>query len=99
MILAQVVGTVVSSRKEAAIEGMKLMAVQPVGSDLKPAGNLLVAVDAVGAGIGETVLIVSGSSARYTEVTSGKPADASILAIVDLIETGDGRLYSKAGGS
>src|SRR5262245_45670094 len=97
MILAQVVGTVVSSRKEASIEGFKLMAVQPIGSDLKPSGSLLLAVHAVGAGIVETVLIVSGSSARYTEVTKGLPADASILAIVDLIETAGGRIYSKAG--
>ena len=97
MILAQVVGTIVSSRKEASIEGFKLMAVQPLGADFKPSGAVLVAVDAVGAGMGETVLIVSGSSARYTEVTSGKPADAAILAIVDLVETAAGRVYSKAG--
>jgi microcompartment protein CcmK/EutM len=99
MILAQVVGTVVASRKEPSIDGFKLMAVVPVGPDLKPSGGLLVAVDAVGAGVGETVLVVSGSSARYTEVTTGKPADLSILAIVDLIETAEGRLYSKAGAS
>jgi len=97
MILAQVIGTVVSSRKDSSIQGFKLMTVQPVGADLKPAGNMFVAVDSVGAGVGELVLIVSGSSARYTEVTTGKPSDASILAIVDLIETENGQLYSKSG--
>jgi ethanolamine utilization protein EutN len=97
MILAQVVGTVVSSRKDASIEGFKLMAVQPLGADFTPSGAMFVAVDSVGAGVGETVLIVSGSSARYTEVTTGKPSDAAIIAIVDLVETATGRIYSKAG--
>jgi microcompartment protein CcmK/EutM len=98
MILAEVVGTVTSTRKDASIDGLKLMAVQPLGSDLKPQGSVLVAVDSVGAGVGETVLIVSGSSARYTAVTSGKPSDSAILAIVDLIEAGGRRIYSKALG-
>jgi microcompartment protein CcmK/EutM len=96
MILAEVVGTVVSSRKDPSIDGLKLMAVQPLGSDLKASGMALVAVDSVGAGAGELVLLVSGSSARYTEVTSGKPSDVAIVAIVDLIESGNRRVYSKA---
>ena len=97
MILARVIGTVVSSRKDPAIEGLKFLAVEPLGADLSPQGTVLVAVDSVGAGVGETVLLVSGSSARYTEVTSGKPSDCAILAIVDLIDR-DGRVvYSKSG--
>ena len=85
MILADVIGTVVSSRKDPALEGLKLLAVQPLGKDLQPSGAIVVAVDSVGAGTGERVIIVSGSSARYTAVTSGKPADATILGIVDQV--------------
>lgn len=97
MILAEVVGTVVSSRKDPALEGLKLLAVQPLGSGLKPTGAVLVAVDSVGAGPGEVVLIVSGSSARYTAVTTGRPADASILAIVDQVASAGATLYDKRG--
>jgi microcompartment protein CcmK/EutM len=97
MLLARVIGTVVSSRKDPAIEGLKLLAVQPLDAELAPQGAVLVAADAVGAGVGETVLLVSGSSARYTAVTSGKPSDCAVLAIVDLVER-DGRVvYSKSG--
>lgn len=96
MILARVIGTVVSSRKDPAIEGLKLLAVQPLGADLSPQGGVLVAADSVGAGAGETVLLVSGSSARYTAVTSGKPSDCAILAIVDLIERDGRTIYSKS---
>jgi ethanolamine utilization protein EutN len=97
MILAEVVGTVVSSRKDPALEGLKLLAVQPLGQGLAPSGSPFVAVDSVGAGPGEIVLIVSGSSARYTAVTTGRPADASILAIVDQVASRDGTLYDKRG--
>lgn len=97
MILAEVVGTVVSSRKDPALEGLKLLAVQPLGQGLAPTGAVFVAVDSVGAGPGELVLIVSGSSARYTAVTTGRPADASILAIVDQVATGGTLLYDKSG--
>jgi microcompartment protein CcmK/EutM len=85
MLLADVVGTVVSSRKDPALDGLKLLAVQPLGKDLLPTGAILVAVDSVGAGVGQRVLIVSGSSARYTQATTGKPADAAILGIVDQV--------------
>lgn len=94
MLLAQVVGTVVASRKEPLLEGFKLMAVQPVDIALRPAGVPLVAVDSVGAGPGEFVLLVAGSSARYTAVTSGKPADLTILAIVDQVEFGGQLIYN-----
>jgi ethanolamine utilization protein EutN len=97
MILAEVVGTVVSSRKDPALEGLKLLAVQPLGKGLAPTGSILVAVDSVGAGPGEVVLIVSGSSARYTAVTSGRPADASILAIVDQVASSGATIYDKRG--
>ena len=99
MILAEVVGTVVSSRKDPALEGLKLLAVQPLGKGLAPTGSILVAVDSVGAGAGEIVLIVSGSSARYTAVTSGRPADASILAIVDQVAASGTTIYDKRGSA
>lgn len=97
MILAEVVGTVVSSRKDPALEGLKLLAVQPLGPGLAPNGAVFVAVDSVGAGPGEVVLIVSGSSARYTAVTTGRPADASILAIVDQVSSRGTTVYDKSG--
>ncbi len=96
MIIADVVGTVVSSRKDPAILGLTLLAVQPLGADMAPSGAVLVAVDSVGAGVGERVLVVSGSSARYTAVTTGKPADATIMGIIDLVTSGGKRLYDKA---
>jgi len=96
MMIADVVGTVVSSRKDPAIQGLTLLAVQPLGADMTPSGAVLVAVDSVGAGVGERVLIVSGSSARYTAVTTGKPADATIMGIVDLVESGGRSLYDKS---
>ena len=96
MLIADVVGTVVSSRKDPAILGLTLLAVQPLGADMAPSGAVLVAVDSVGAGVGERVLIVSGSSARYTAVTSGKPADATVMGIIDLVESDGKRLYDKS---
>lgn len=96
MLIAEVVGTVVASRKEPLLEGMKLMAVQPLDAAHRPAGPPVVAVDSVGAGPGEIVLLVAGSSARYTAVTQGRPADLTILAIVDEIDLNGRRAYSKA---
>ena len=76
-------GRVVSSRKEPAIEGMKLLMLGQAGPDGELTGGTVVAVDAVGAGEGEYVLYASGSSARQTQLTEGKPVDAVIMAIVD----------------
>ncbi len=83
MQLAKVVGTVVSTRKEASLEGLRLMMVRPVDEDGKPTGQQLVAADAVGAGPEEMVLIAAGSSARQTRATDKRPVDAVIMAIVD----------------
>ena len=85
MILARVVGTVVATRKDPRLEGDKLIIVRPVAPDGKQEGGYLVAVDTVGAGSSETVLIVSGSSARMAEGCKDKPVDASIVAIVDTV--------------
>ena len=92
MILARVVGTVVSSHKSEKIEGIALLLVEKIDPDtMQGKKDYVVAMDAVGAGIGEIVFFVSGSSARLTEVTAGKPSDAAIIAIVDIVEK-DGRV-------
>ena len=83
MQLAKVVGTVVSTRKETSLEGLRLMMVRPVDEDGTPTGQNLVAADAVGAGPEEMVLIAAGSSARQTRATDKRPVDAVIMAIVD----------------
>jgi microcompartment protein CcmK/EutM len=81
--LAKVLGPVVASRKEESLEGLKLLMLGAAGPDGKMTGTTVVAVDAVGAGEGEFVLYASGSSARQTVATEGKPVDAVIMAIVD----------------
>ena len=83
MNLAKVLGTVVSSRKEPAIEGLKLLMLGVAGPDGALTGATVVAADAVGAGEGEYVLYASGSSARQTRVTDARPIDATVMAIVD----------------
>jgi len=95
MTLGKVVGTVVATRKDEKLVGGKLLIVQDV--DLH--GNLQqkysVAVDSVGAGVGELVLTAAGSSARITEVTKDRPVDSVIMAIVDLLEVHGEILYQK----
>ena len=86
MILAQVMGTVVSTRKDRGLLGLKLMLAREVDGSFQPTGNYVVAADAVGAGTDELVLIAAGSSARMTEVTKDKPVDAVICGIVDSVE-------------
>jgi len=99
MILAQVMGTVVSTRKDAGLTGLKLLLVREIDAAFQPAGSALVAVDAVGAGTGELVLVAAGSSARLTEVTRDRPVDHVICGIVDAVEL-DGRdAWRKATGA
>jgi microcompartment protein CcmK/EutM len=85
MLLGRVVGTVVATRKEPELEGLKLLLVRAADVEGKATGGLVVAIDAVGAGVGEIVLYVSGSSARQTAVTKDRPVDATIMAIVDQV--------------
>jgi microcompartment protein CcmK/EutM len=96
MVLARVVGTVVSTHKSQKIEGIKFLLLDklnPATMQLK--NDYVVAMDAVGAGVGEVVFYVSGSSGRMTEVTQNKPADATITAIVDTIELDGKVVYQK----
>ena len=86
MILGRVCGTVVCTRKDDSLIGMKFLIVQELDMETsKPTGKHVVAVDAVGAGASEKVLMVSGSSARLTQATQKKPVDAAVCAIVDEI--------------
>lgn len=98
MVLGLVVGTVVATRKEAELTSLKFLLVKPCDAAGKPTSAApVVAVDAVGAGVGEVVLYASGSSARQTVVTKDRPVDATIMAIVDLVDS-DGQVrYSKDG--
>ena len=98
MVLARVKGTVVSTHKPSSMEGMKLLLLEKIDAvSLKGKGDYVVGIDSVGANAGEIVFYVTGSSARMTEVTKGKPSDATIIAVVDAIEK-DGQLtYRKSG--
>ena len=85
MILATIVGTVVATRKDERLVSSKLLVARPIDPHGKPEGSYLVAVDTVDAGVGETVLIVSGSSARMASGLKDCPVDAAIVGIVDTI--------------
>ena len=86
MELARVEGSVVATAKNDRLDGHKLLLVNLVEPDLKPTSNFLVAVDSVGAGEGEIVIVVRGSSARQSEQLANIPTDTSIVAIIDTIE-------------
>ncbi|MGE0867731.1 MAG: EutN/CcmL family microcompartment protein [Kofleriaceae bacterium] len=96
MVLGKVIGTLVASRKEPTLEGLKLLVVRACDVDGTPNGATAIAVDAVGAGIGEVVLYCAGSSARQTQVTQNRPVDATIMAIVDEIAIAGERRYVKS---
>jgi len=95
MQLAKVVGTVVATRKEPSIDGLKLLLVKPLDDEGRETGNPVVAADAVGAGVDEVVLIAAGSSARQTLATDKRPVDAVVMAIVDSWNVGDDVKYRK----
>ena len=86
MILGRVIGTVWATRKDEQTVGMKFLLVREVALDLTPTSGFVVAVDSVGAGAGEIVLVAQGSSGRQTELTRDKPVDAVIMAIVDRLD-------------
>jgi microcompartment protein CcmK/EutM len=86
MYLGRVVGTLVSTRKEPTLEGLRFLVVRRLTVDNEDAPGYVVAADAVDAGLGEVVLIATGSSARQTRLTDRRPTDAVIMAIVDTWE-------------
>jgi microcompartment protein CcmK/EutM len=89
MLLARSVGTVVATRKDPCYEGVKLLVVQPLTADGAAAGRPLVAVDSVGAGVGEHVFFVRGKEASFPFHPTEVPADAGIVGIVDHWTTGE----------
>jgi microcompartment protein CcmK/EutM len=95
MNLGKVAGTLVATRKEASMDGLKFLLVKHVDAEGKETGGQVVAVDAVGVGPGELVLVATGSSARQTSATQNRPCDAVIMAIVDSWEIGGVEKYRK----
>lgn len=96
MVLGRVVGTVVSTSKVPQIEGIRFLMVEKIDvATMKGKNDFVVAMDSVGAGPGEVVFYVSGSSSRLTPTTQGKPADATITAIVDTVELRGQVVYDK----
>ncbi len=95
MLLGRVTGTVVASQKEPLMEGLSFLVVSQLGVDNTETGGHVVAVNAVGAGVGEVVMYASGSSARQTDVTQNRPCDAVIMAIVDTWDIDGETIYVK----
>ena len=97
MFLAKVIGNVVATQKDPKFQGMKLLYIQPYinkKQELVASGSSVVAVDSVGAGIGECVMFTQGSSARLTPMTKDAPVDCVIVGIVDSVEV-EGKLVEK----
>ncbi|MCX6357903.1 MAG: EutN/CcmL family microcompartment protein [Candidatus Aureabacteria bacterium] len=96
MLLGKVMGTLVSTQKDEKLRGLKFLVVEKLDMKGAPAGTFVIAVDSVGAGTGEVVVYVAGSSARYTAATEGKPADATIIGIVDSWDLNGALQYRKS---
>ncbi len=101
MFVAKVTGSLVATQKVKSMTGHKMLLVEPyrldpdTGTGLKGTGRSLVAVDTVGAGEGEFVLIVQGSSARLTPETKPLPVDTAIIGIIDTVHVGSACVYDK----
>ncbi len=87
MLIGKVIGTVWSTRKDENLVGAKFLIVRELDLDYTPQDKVVIAVDSVGAGVGEVVLVAQGSSARQTDFTKDKPVDSVIMAIVDKLDT------------
>jgi len=88
MQLAKVIGDIVVTCKDANLHGIKLMVLQPLAPDGSAIGRTLIAVDAVGAGVGETVFFVRGKEASFPFYPTEVPTDAGIVGIVDRVDLG-----------
>ncbi|HHV26285.1 ethanolamine utilization protein EutN [Anaerosalibacter bizertensis] len=86
MIIGKVIGNIWATRKEESLNGFKFLVVKPIDYSSGKEGSTIVAVDSVGAGIGETVLVVKGSSARKAIGNAETPIDATIIGIIDEVE-------------
>jgi microcompartment protein CcmK/EutM len=96
MLLGRVVGTLVATRKETSLDGLKFLVLKQLDIDGSETGGYRVAADAVGAGLGEVVLYATGSAARQTKMTDRRPCDGVIMAIVDMLEVDGEVKYDKA---
>jgi ethanolamine utilization protein EutN len=101
MFIGKVTGTVVATQKIATVVGKKLLLVEAMTVKGEPAtlqstGRIAIAVDTVGAGEGELVIVTQGSSARLTDMTSNVPTDAVVVGIIDAIQAGGSEMFKKA---
>ncbi|MEE9534667.1 MAG: EutN/CcmL family microcompartment protein [Acidimicrobiia bacterium] len=95
MQLARVAGTLVATDKEPSMDGLSFRVLRQLDFENADMGGYVIAVDAIGAGVGEVVMYASGSSARQTNATDGRPCDAVIMAIVDTWEVDGEEKYRK----
>lgn len=93
MIIAKIVGTVVATKKDSSLVGKKLMMIAPLKNGKYSRENIEVAVDSVGAGMGETVLVSKGGAARLAATDKDKPIDLNIIGIIDTLEAGGDYLF------
>lgn len=104
MFLARITGSIVATQKADSMVGQKLLVVEPLRvneknkKDLQPTGRTFIVVDAIGAGEGEVVLCVQGSSARFMPETKTLPVDAAIVGIVDQVHMGSKSIYAASDG-
>ena len=98
MKLGRIVGTVVSTTKDEKVDGLKLYVVRDLSMEMADRDSFVIAADSVGAGVGEVVLYASGSSARQTKATDGRPIDACVMGIVDQIDIANTLVYNKEDG-
>jgi ethanolamine utilization protein EutN len=105
MFMGRITGSLVATQKVKSMVGQKLLVVEPLRvnekdqSDLAPTGRTFVAVDTVGAGQGEIVLCVQGSSARFTPETKDLPVDAAVIGIVDQVAVGSKTVFNARAGA
>ena len=95
MQIGEVIGTVVSTQKDPKLKDLKFQVVRQLSEQNESAGAYVVAIDAVGAGHGDLVLYATGSSARQTVLTDARPADATIMAIIDSWDVDGKLIYQK----
>ena len=98
MKLGRIVGTVVSTTKDEKVDGLKLYVVRDLSMEMADRDSFVIAADSVGAGVGEVVLYASGSSARQTKATDGRPIDACVMGIVEQIDIANTLVYNKEDG-
>lgn len=89
MFLGRVIGTVWATRKEGRLEGLKLLVVRELDPELRPQGRVVIAADVVQAGVGEVVLVSTGSAARQSPLVEKRPVDALVMAVIDGVEVRD----------